>query len=121
VRKRDSKRLKKVVEQAPKHEGFLSCFSSQGDQAMLMSLHHSSMGSQAALKSPKPQEKQASVHMLSGSEFDELEAQLEISDDECNPEEEKLHHKEKQLTPTQPNLLSQHAEMLKQKPQHKLP
>jgi hypothetical protein len=68
------------------------------------------------MKSPRKHVAPASVHMLSGSEFDELEAQLEISDDECNPEEEKpkLSDKQQVLTPTQPNLLSQHAEKLKQ-------
>lgn len=54
--------------------------------------------------------------MLSGSEFDELDAQLEqfiMEEGEDLLVEQNAMEKSSSSTPTQPNLLSQHADLLK--------
>lgn len=81
------------MESGTKHEGFLSICHSQSD--LIMDLQYSQVTSESKRN-----------HLLSGSEFDDLDAQIEqiISEGDLISE--------KGMTPTQPLLLSQHAEAL---------
>lgn len=92
------------------HEGFLSCHGSQGNIKLIGDLEFTEQKPNSyhdsARESPKSR-------ALSGSEFDQLEAQIEqfISDDD----DQKRAAEQQGLTPTEPVLLSQHAEVLRQK------